>query len=101
MDSVYHVTLLKLLLMYLVLINLVTFILFAVDKRRAFQKKYRVRERTLLLCAVFGGALGGLVVMLAFQHKTRKKRFALGLPFLLIVQALLIVYHFVGFPGLQ
>lgn len=48
-----------------------------------------------------GGALGGLVVMLAFQHKTRKKRFALGLPFLLIVQALLIVYHFVGFPGLQ
>ena len=62
-----------------------------VEKRRAVGKKWRISEKTLFLPAVLGGALGGLLGMRFFHHKTRHWYFRWGFPLLLVVQLLLVV----------
>ena len=57
------------LILYLIFINLLSFILFAVDKKKAKKKAFRIRESVLLLSAFAGGALGALLSMLIFRHK--------------------------------
>lgn len=64
--------------------NTVTFSLIMLDKRRARQQNWRVRERTLFLSALMFGAAGILIGMYMFRHKTRHWSFILGIPFLLL-----------------
>ncbi|MBQ7107577.1 MAG: DUF1294 domain-containing protein [Clostridia bacterium] len=84
--------LIKLLLIYLVIINLITFIIFGADKRAAIKGKQRIREATLLLFAFIGGSLGGLVAIYLFRHKTRKPKFTVTIPLMLILQIAAILY---------
>lgn len=70
--------------------SVVSFILFGVDKRRAIRGLWRVPERTLLLCALFG-APGALLGMGVFHHKTRKPLFRVLVPALLVLDAVLLV----------
>lgn len=80
---------------YLELINLVSFALFGIDKRRAKKHHWRIPEGTLILSAVLGGSIGALGGMLLFRHKTRKPRFTVGVPVILgmqIVFFLLIIW---------
>lgn len=82
----------KFLIYWLLAVNCVTFFVFWHDKRSAKKDRRRVRESTLLwLCAV-GGALGGLLSMRLFRHKTRKKPFSIGVPVMLAVQVCLLLY---------
>ena len=78
--------LVQLVILYLMAVNLAAFFLMGVDKRRAVGKKWRISEKTLFLPAVLGGALGGLLGMRFFHHKTRHWYFRYGLPALLAVQ---------------
>lgn len=64
-------------LIYLAIINLLTYILYAIDKRRARQGKYRIKEFHLLVLSLIGGAFGGYFSMLHNHHKTRKWYFVL------------------------
>ncbi|KIG13710.1 hypothetical protein DB30_07556 [Enhygromyxa salina] len=66
--------------------NLVVAIVYAYDKRQAKRGGWRVSERALLGLASVGGAAGALVGMHASRHKTRKPRFSVGVPLLLVVQ---------------
>lgn len=75
---------------YLALINLVLFVLFCRDKAAAKAGARRTPETTLLALAVLGGSLGGLLGMVLLRHKTRKPAFRIGLPLILIIQALLL-----------
>lgn len=75
-------------------INLFAFLLFGADKRRAEQGAWRISERTLLGIALFGGSVGALCGMRFFHHKTRKARFSFGIPFILIGQAVLLVWRY-------
>jgi len=81
----------------LFLLNLLSFLLFGIDKRRARKGLWRIPEKTLLLsCALFSAA-GGLLGMKVFHHKTRKPRFRFGVPALLVLEcalAILIGLHF-------
>ncbi len=77
---------------YVVVINIVGFILMGVDKRRAKKEKWRIPERTLILVAVFFGSVGILAGMFLFRHKTRKRRFSIGIPLILILQLLLLAF---------
>ena len=77
--------------LYLLVINAAAFIAFGVDKRRAVQGGWRIRVRTLLGLAVFGGSAGALLGMLVFHHKTRKAAFYIGIPILLIAQTAAVI----------
>ena len=76
----------KILIAYLLCMNLALFITMGADKRAAQRGARRTPEATLLSLAVLGGSLGGLFGMLVFRHKTRKIAFYLGLPLILLAQ---------------
>ena len=83
--------LLYLLLGYLVGINLLGFFLMSLDKRRAKRNRWRISEVSLFLPAILGGSLGALLGMHLFHHKTRHWYFRLGLPAVLVLQAVLAI----------
>ena len=80
---------------YLLEINLVALILCTVDKVRAAAGKWRVPEGTLLLTAALGGSPALLLSMLLLRHKTKHKKFILGVPAILLAQAALV--YFLGY----
>ena len=71
-------------------VNALSFGLMGADKRRARKGRRRIRERTLWIVSALSGALGGLLGMAVFHHKTRHWRFRVGMPALLAVQAVLL-----------
>ena len=77
---------------YLILINVVTFLVFAVDKKRAQRGRWRIPEAWLFGLSFFGGSFGGLLSMYIMRHKTSKINFVLGMPFLLIANFLIAYY---------
>lgn len=76
-------------LLYLAGINLAGFLSMKIDKERAVQKKWRIRERTLFLIALAGGSIGSMLGMRCFRHKTKHWYFVIGMPVILILQLLL------------
>lgn len=78
----------------LLLLNIVTFVLFALDKRKATRGKWRIPEYVLLGLAAVGGSIGALMAMQLFHHKTQKKLFFIGIPIVLVLQLLLVGYLF-------
>lgn len=91
------VFLIKTVLVWLAVINLIAFALMGLDKWKARRDAWRIPEKTLFLAALLGGALGGTVGMHLFHHKTRHWYFRFGFPVLLILQLLLagfLAYRF-------
>lgn len=74
---------------YFVLMNTFSFSLFGWDKKQAQSRDWRISERNLLLSAILGGSLGSLLGMYAFRHKTRHRKFTLGIPLILLLQVIL------------
>ena len=90
------------LLCWLLLINLVTFLVFGLDKWKAKRKEKResvrrVPERTLFLLAAIGGSVGALLGMKVFHHKTLHQSFRIGVPVILILQIIVPVGLWVYF----
>jgi len=67
----------------------VSFCMYGIDKRRALRDKWRIPESRLLWMSVFG-VFGALVGMAVFHHKTRKKKFSIGVPLILVAEILLV-----------
>lgn len=82
----------KYILIYLGIINLIGFFAMFLDKQKAKRGKWRISEKTLFLLAVIGGSLGTTLGMHVFRHKTKHWYFKFGMPFILIVQIVLIFY---------
>lgn len=83
----------NLLIYYLLGINLLTFLIYGIDKWKAKKDKWRVPEATLLLLAAVGGSIGAFLGMQVFHHKTKHKKFLIGVPLILVAQVI-IVYFF-------
>ncbi len=84
----------KVVYIYLLTINVLAFLVTAADKWFAKRGARRVRERTLLLCAAAGGALGVFTAMELCRHKTKKPLFYIGVPLLLLLWvAILVLLH--------
>ena len=80
------------LLVWLAVINLLTFIVYGADKRRARRGKWRVPEKTLFLLPLLGGSIGALLGMRVFHHKTKHWYFVWGVPAILLAQIALAVW---------
>jgi len=84
------------LVIYLTIINVVSFLLMLIDKKKSIKRKRRIKELTFLILAVVGGSLGTLAAMDIFRHKTRHRRFTVGVPLILLAQVTIIFvfYYF-------
>ena len=83
---------LHIVLIYLAVINVVTFFVYGIDKWKAKKSKWRVPEATLLMMAILGGSIGAWLGMKVWHHKTLHKKFRYGVPAIIIVQLTLIGY---------
>ena len=81
---------LKYFIIYLIVINLIAFLTMYIDKRKARYGKWRITEQTLFILALIGGSIGSIAGMYTFRHKTKKLRFSIGFPVILIMQIILI-----------
>lgn len=77
---------------YLIIINILGFIVVGIDKRKAIKNKFRISEKNLFLIGIFGGSLGFYIGMNYFRHKTNKPRFKIGIPFLILIQIILLSF---------
>ena len=77
-------------LIYLAVINVVTFFMYGIDKWKAKNSKWRIRETALLGLAVLGGSIGAWLGMKVWRHKTQHKKFKYGLPLILLAQIVLM-----------
>ena len=78
------------LLYYLIVINILTFAVYGIDKWKARQGSWRISEATLLMLAVIGGTIGALLGMQVWRHKTMHLKFKYGLPLILLAQIALM-----------
>lgn len=78
-------------LIYAILINVISFIMFYIDKRKARRDRWRIKENTLHLCSFLGGAPGSILAMTVFHHKTRKPGFC-AITFAALVFNIFVVY---------
>ena len=78
--------LLCVILVYLVIMNLIAFLLMGADKKKANAKAWRIPEKTLFLPAILGGSIGAILGMQVFRHKTKHGYFKYGMPAILILQ---------------
>lgn len=87
----------KYLLVYLIIVNALTLLFMLVDKVKAKRNLWRIPERTLLSLCALGGSLGGLLGMKLFRHKTLHSHFSIGIPVMLAVHVVILVFLVIRF----
>ena len=90
---------LKAVIIYLAVINIIAFIMFGADKARAVKGKWRISEAALILAALLGGSIGALAGMRIFHHKTRHRKFTVGIPVILVFQIVFMVLYYPYIPA--
>lgn len=80
---------------YLITVNIVSFILYGVDKYKAKRGKWRISEATLLAMAIIGGSIGAWTGMKVWHHKTMHKKFTIGVPLVFALQVALAIYFLI------
>ena len=78
--------------LYFVIINIIGFLIMFIDKQKAKRGAWRIPEKTIFIITALGGGIGTIAGMYAFRHKTQKLQFVIGLPFITILEIILIVY---------
>lgn len=76
----------------LLTLNLLTFIIYGIDKFKAKKAKWRISEATLILLAVIGGSIGAWLGLQVWRHKTQHKKFYIGIPMILTLQVIATIY---------
>jgi len=84
---------LKAMLIYFLIINLIGFLIMLIDKQRAIHKEWRIPEKTLIGVSILGGSIGMFIGMSSFRHKTKHKKFTIGVPFILIMQICIVILY--------
>lgn len=84
----------KVIFIYIVFTNILLFTLMAIDKQKAKLRQWRISEKTLLILALIGGSIGGILGMYTFRHKTKHLKFTLGFPAIILLQLIAIFLFF-------
>lgn len=90
----------QIILTYLIVVNVVAFLAFGVDKWKSKRDKWRIPEAQLIGLAVIGGSIGAWAGMKIWHHKTMHKKFKYGLPAILIIQIILAILIITKNPAL-
>ncbi len=80
-------------IIYLIIINIVGFLIMFIDKRKAEKGKWRIPEKTLFIITALGGGIGTIAGMYTFRHKTQKPEFTIGLPFITALEIIGAIYY--------
>ncbi len=83
---------LKNIIIYLLAINIIAFFSMWLDKRKAQKGAWRTPEATLMSLVLLGGGIGGIAGMYTFRHKTKKPKFFIGFPVILVIEVVTVVY---------
>lgn len=84
----------KNIILYLVTINIIGFLAMYIDKEKAKKGKWRIKENTLLVITLLGGGIGTIAGMYSFRHKTKKMKFVIGFPVIIITEVILAIMLF-------
>lgn len=76
---------------YLLIINIISYLVMGWDKRAAIKHNQRIPEKTLLILALIGGSLGSIAAMIILHHKNRKPKFLFGFPIIFVLQIVIII----------
>ena len=76
---------------YIILVNLIGFLLMGIDKRKAIKHAFRIPEATLFSVAILGGSIGCILGMFHFRHKTKHWYFVVGMPLIFFIQLAIAV----------
>lgn len=79
-------------LLYLLVVNILGFFAMGIDKHKAKMGNWRIPENTLFGFCFLGGGIGTIAGMYTFRHKTKKKKFTVGMPLVLILEILIFIY---------
>ena len=82
----------KEILLYLLVINILGFFAMGIDKYKAKIGSWRIPENTLFGFCFFGGGIGTIAGIYTFRHKTKKKKFTIGMPLIVILEILIFIY---------
>lgn len=84
-------------LIYLLSVNIISFIMFGIDKWKAKNHKWRISENLLLIISFIGGATGALIGMVIFKHKLSKKKFYIGVPAFIVLNRIgeFLIFNYV------
>ena len=79
-------------IIYIIIINLIGFLVMWIDKKKAQKGAWRISEHTLFAITLLGGGIGTIAGMYTFRHKTKKMRFVIGFPTILMTEIILVIY---------
>ena len=82
-------------MIYFLIINIITSIIYGIDKEKSKKNKYRISEKTLITLAIIGGPLGALLGMYTFHHKTKKTKFIILIPLITIIWIYIIYKNYI------
>lgn len=94
MENFIQILGIKNIIIYFLIINLLGFLVMGIDKWKSKNGKWRISENTLLMFTFLGGGIGSILGMYLFRHKTKKNKFKIGIPAVLILETILIIYLF-------
>lgn len=89
----------KFFLIYFLIVNIISFVYFGIDKRKAKRGLWRIPEKTLFFLAMIGGSVGAIAGMFLFRHKTKHKTFTIGIPLIFFTQIGGAVYFMFNIRG--
>ena len=78
----------EMLLIYLIVVNIIGFLIMLIDKKKAEKGKWRIQEKTIFIVTLLGGGIGTISGMYIFRHKTKKLQFTVGVPVITILEIL-------------
>ena len=87
----------KNIIIYLVVINIIAFLTMWIDKVKAKKSAWRIPESTLISLVLLGGGIGGIIGMYKFRHKTKKPRFYIGFPAILVSEIVIAIYLIINY----
>ena len=82
----------KYVIIYLLAINVIGFLAMGIDKLKAKKDWWRIPEGTLMMLCLAGGGIGTIAGMYTFRHKTKKLKFTVGMPTILISEIAAVLY---------